>query len=63
MPFLSYIHVHLSLYLDVNQEKNLDLILKCNIVGLSLYLIINIDLNVPYNFASIDEMVIDSTHK
>jgi hypothetical protein len=51
------------LYLDVNQEKNLDLILKCNIVGLSLYLIINIDLNVPYNFASIDEMVIDSTHK
>jgi hypothetical protein len=51
------------LYLDVNQKKKLDLILKCNIVGLSLYLIINIDLNVPYDFVSIEEMVIDSTHK
>jgi hypothetical protein len=51
------------LYLDVNQTKKMDLILKSSIVGLSLYLIINIDLNVPYNFASIEEMVIDSTHK
>jgi hypothetical protein len=51
------------LYLDVNQIKKLDLILKCNIVGLSLYLIISIDLNVPYDFASIEEMIIDYTHK
>jgi hypothetical protein len=46
------------LYLDVNQTKKLDLILECNIVGLSLYLIMSIDLNVPYNFASIEEMIL-----
>jgi hypothetical protein len=51
------------LYLDVNQIKNLDLILKCNIVGFSLYLITSIDLSVAYDFASIEEMVIDYTHK
>jgi hypothetical protein len=37
----------------------LNLIFKCDIVGLSLYSIININLNVPYYFASIEKMIID----
>jgi hypothetical protein len=45
--------------LDANQTKNLDLIFKYDIVGFFLYSIIDIDLNVPCYFASIQEMIND----
>ncbi len=57
MPFLSHVDVHLCL--DANQTINLDLILEYDIVELFLYSIINIDLNVPCYFASIQEMIND----
>jgi hypothetical protein len=37
----------------------LDEILECDIVGLSLYLITNIDLNVPFFFALVEGKIID----
>jgi hypothetical protein len=42
-----------------NQAKNLDLILEYYIIVFFLYSIINIDLNVPCYFASIQEMIND----
>jgi hypothetical protein len=45
--------------LMANEIKKLDLILEYDIVELFLYSIINIDLNVPYYFASIQEMIND----
>jgi len=45
------------------KQKNLDLILECDIVGLSLYSIINIDLNVPYYFDSFENMIIDFSNE
>ncbi len=59
MSFLSYIDVHSSPYLDVNQTKNLDLILKYDIVGFFLYSIINIDLDMSCYFSLIEEMIND----
>jgi hypothetical protein len=44
---------------NANQTKNLYLIIEYEIVGLFLYSIINIDLNVPHYFASIQEMIND----
>jgi hypothetical protein len=58
-PFLSHIDVHLCPCLDANQTKNVDLIIEYDIVGVFLYLIINIDLNVPCYFVSIQEMIND----
>jgi len=37
----------------------LNLIFECDIVKKKLYSIINIDLNVPCYFASLEEMIID----
>jgi hypothetical protein len=37
----------------------LNLIFKCDIVGFSLYLVIKVDLNVPFYFASLEKMIID----
>jgi hypothetical protein len=45
------------------KQKNLDLILECDIVELSLYSVINIDLNVPYYFDSFEKMIIDFSNK
>jgi hypothetical protein len=59
MLFLSHIDVHLLPCLDTNKTKNLDLILEYDIVDFFMYSIINIDLNVPYYFALIQEMIND----
>jgi hypothetical protein len=58
-PFLSHIDVHLSLYLDVNQIKNLDLIFEYDIVVFFPYATINIDLTMPCYFASTGKMTND----
>jgi hypothetical protein len=60
VTFLSHIHVHLSLYLDVNQIKHFKkLIFECNIVELPFCLITKTELNVSYYFGLPKEMTID----
>jgi hypothetical protein len=56
---LSHFNVHLLPCLNANQTNILDLIFKYNIVELFMYSTINIDLNVPCYFASIQNMIND----